>query len=153
MSKRNIMLKINGKRFDLRIDIHRTLLEVLRDKLNLTGTKYGCGEGECGACTVLVDGKPRASCITLAHNMENKDILTIEGLSESGDLDSIQKAFISHGAIQCGFCAPSMIMTTKALLDEKSSISEEDVREYLSGNLCRCTGYVRIMDAILSLTS
>jgi carbon-monoxide dehydrogenase small subunit len=153
MSKKNIVLKINGKRFDLRIDIHRTLLEVLRDKLNLTGTKYGCGEGECGTCTVLVNGKPRASCITLAHNMEKKDIFTIEGLSESGDLDPIQKAFISHGAIQCGFCTPGMIMTTKALLDEKSSISEEDVKEYLSGNLCRCTGYVRIMDAILSLAS
>ena len=149
MAKQQIKLVIDKKVYELTVDLHRTLLQVLRDELNLTGTKYGCGEGECGACTVLVDGKPILSCLTLAVTMDGRDITTIEGLADDG-LHPLQETFISHGAIQCGYCTPGMILTAKALLDENPEPSEEDVKEYLKGNLCRCTGYIKITEAVLA---
>ncbi len=132
------------------IEPRMTLLELLRDELGLTGTKYSCGAGECGACTVLVEGKPVLSCLTLAIRVREKNILTIEGLAKGTDLHPIQKAFIEHGAIQCGFCTPGMILTAKALLDENPNPTKEEVKEYLAGNLCRCTGYVKIIEAVLA---
>ena len=129
----------------------RFLLEVLRNILKLTGTKYGCGTGECGACTVLIDGKPILSCLTLAIAVEGKDILTIEGLSDKDNLDPIQEKFIETGAFQCGFCTPGFVMTTKALLDENICPTEKEIRDYFVGNLCRCTGYAKYLDAVYEL--
>ena len=141
---------VNGLTYEEIIESNMTLLELLRDKLGLTGTKEGCtGSGNCGACTVLVDGKPTLSCLTLAWAARGKNILTIEGLAEGTTLHPIQKAFLDKGAVQCGFCTPGMILSAKALLDEKADIRELDVREALAGNLCRCTGYVKIIDAVL----
>jgi len=147
--KQKIRLKVNQEPRELRVDINRTLLDVLREDLGLTGAKYGCGNGECGACTVLVEGKPVASCLTLAVSVDGKEITTIEGLESGGKLHPIQQAFIERGAIECGYCTPGMILTAKALLDENPNPSEEEVREYLRGNLCRCTGYVKITEAVL----
>lgn len=128
---------------------HITLAELLRDKLDLTGTKEACRCGECGSCTVLVDGEPVLSCSTLAIAVRNKDIVTIEGLSVNGVLHPIQQAFIDTGAIQCGFCSPGMILMSKVLLDEKINPTEDEIKEHLGGNLCRCTGYVKIIEAVL----
>jgi len=128
-----------------------TLLDVLRNDLEMTGTKYGCGEGECGACSVLLDGKVVNSCLVPALECEGVEVLTIEGLGPQGRLHPIQKAFVEHGAIQCGFCTPGMIMAAYALLEENPSPTEEDVKRGLEGNLCRCTGYRKIIDAVLSL--
>jgi aerobic carbon-monoxide dehydrogenase small subunit len=140
---------VNGKEQQLIIEPWVTLAEVLRDCLDLTGTKVSCGVGECANCTVLVDGKPILSCSTLAITVRDKNIVTIEGLS--GDsLHSIQKAFVDHGAIQCGFCTPGMILTTKALLGENPRPTREEAKEYLAGNLCRCTGYIKIVDAVMA---
>jgi len=125
-------------------------LEALRSHLNLTGTKYGCGTGECGACTVLVDGKPILACMTLAVAANGKEIMTVEGLARNDILHPIQQAFIEHGAIQCGFCTPGFMMTVKAMLDEKPDPTEEEVREYVKGNLCRCAGYAKIAMAVLA---
>lgn len=151
--KQQIVLKVNGKEFELSIEPNRTLISVLRVELDLTGTKEGCGVGECGACTVLVDGKNVNACLAFAVDMAGKDILTIEGLApKQGEVHPIQQAFIDHGAIQCGFCSPGMIMSTKALLDVNDSPTEEDIRKALSGNLCRCTGYVKIVDAVKSMS-
>lgn len=150
MPRQEIAIAVNGKSYRVTVDLHRTLLEVLRDDLALTGTKYGCGQGECGACSVLVDGKPILSCLALAVAMDGKEITTIEGLAKGGKLHPLQQAFVDHGAIQCGFCTPGMILTAKALLDEKPEASEWDVKEYLRGNLCRCTGYTKIIDAVLA---
>jgi len=141
---------VNGRPYEIPIEPQMTLVEVLRDKLDITGTKLSCGAGECGACTVLIDGKPVLSCLTLAMTAKEKNILTIEGLAEGGDLHPIQKAFIDHGAIQCGFCTPGMILATKALLDENPNPTQEEVKKALAGNLCRCTGYVKIIDAVLA---
>jgi carbon-monoxide dehydrogenase small subunit len=141
--------RVNGKLYEAMIEPHATLLEVLRDPLELTGTKHGCGMGVCGACTVLVDGQPVLSCLTLAMAVKDKSIVTIEGLSEGNVLHPIQKAFVDHGAIQCGFCTPGMIMSAKALLDKNPVPTREAVRIALAGNLCRCTGYVKIVDAVL----
>ena len=116
--------------------------------MHLTGTKYGCGIGECGACTVYLDGKPILACLTLAVSVNGKRIDTIESISKSGQLDPIQEAYLEEGAVQCGFCTPGMILTTKALLDEIPDPSEEDIKHYLEGNLCRCTGYTKIIDAV-----
>jgi carbon-monoxide dehydrogenase small subunit len=127
-----------------------TLADLLREKLQLTGTKEACRCGECGSCTVLVDGLPTLSCSTLAIAVRNKEILTIEGLTKGDKLHPIQQAFIDHGAIQCGFCTPGMVLMSKALLDENASPTREDVIEALGGNLCRCTGYVKIVEAVLS---
>jgi len=143
-----IELKVNGEVYEVAVEPRRTLLEVLRENLGLTGTKQGCNEGECGACTVLMEGEPVNSCLVLAVEARNKDILTIEGLAEGQQLHPIQEAFIEHGAFQCGFCTPGMILSAKALLDRNPKPTEEEIRRGVSGNLCRCTGYVKIIEAI-----
>ena len=149
--KRILKLHVNGEEFEVLTEIHKTLLEVLREDLGLTGTKRGCDLGTCGACTVLIEGKPYLSCLTLAVDVQGKKIVTIEGLAQDGELHPLQKAFVEKGAIQCGFCTPGMILTAKAFLDENSHPSEGDVKKAISGNLCRCTGYVKIVEAILSV--
>ena len=146
--KRILKLHVNGEEFEILTEINKTLLEVLREDLGLTGTKRGCDLGACGACTVLIDGKPQLSCLTLAAAVQGKKITTIEGLAQEGELHPLQKAFIEKGAIQCGFCTPGMILTTKAFLDEHPHPLEEEVKKAISGNLCRCTGYVKILEAI-----
>jgi carbon-monoxide dehydrogenase small subunit len=150
--KKEITLKVNGNDYKMTVDTRMTLIEAIRDEIGLTGTKEGCSVGECGTCTVLMDGKPIYSCIMLAVEAEGKEILTIEGLADSDGLHPIQKSFIDHGAVQCGFCTPGMILTAKALLDENPNPTEEDVRKAISGNLCRCTGYSKIIEAIMSLS-
>ena len=149
--KKQLLFKVNGEFHDLRIDPNRTLLEVLREDLGLTGAKKACDLGGCGACTVLVNGRPVYSCQILALDCQEKDVLTIEGLANDGCLHPIQEAFIRHGAVQCGFCTPGMILTAKALLDDNPKPTEEEVRNALTGNLCRCTGYDKIVEAILSV--
>lgn len=146
--KRRIELKVNHELWDIEVEPHRTLLEVLREDLCLTGTKEGCGLGACGACTVLIDGAPILSCLTLAVDVQNKSITTIEGLAKDGQLHPIQLAFVNHGAIQCGFCTPGAIISAKALLDKNRKPSHEEIKEALSGNLCRCTGYIKIIKAV-----
>ena len=149
--KRVLKLHVNGETLEILSEPHKTLLEVLREDLGLTGTKRACDLGTCGACTVLINGKPHLSCLTLAADAQGKEILTIEGLSQDGDLHPLQKAFVVQGAIQCGFCTPGMILTAKAFLEEHPHPSEEEVKKAISGNLCRCTGYVKIVEAILSV--
>ena len=146
--KQDIELKVNGELFRVGIEDHRTLSEVLREDLGLTGTKEMCNKGHCGACTVLMDGKPALSCLTLAIEAQGKDILTIEGLSGGGKLHPIQQAFVDYGAIQCGFCTPGMIMSAKALLDRNPNPTEDEIRDGISGNICRCTGYLKVVEAI-----
>ncbi len=150
--KQPIELRVNGEQYEVAVDPRRTLLEVLRDELELTGPKKGCDTGECGACTVIMDGKPVVSCLVLAVEAQGKDILTIEGVSKNGELHPIQKAFIEHGALQCGFCTPGMILSAKSLLDRNPKPTEEEVRRAIAGNLCRCTGYVKIVEAILAVS-
>jgi len=145
--KINVHLRVNEKDYALSLPARTTLLEALRDYLGLTGTKEGCGKGECGACTVLVNGSVVNSCLMLAAQAEDKEVLTIEGLSEDG-MDPLQKAFIDEGAVQCGFCTPGMVISAKALLMENPDPSEEAIKEAISGNLCRCTGYLKIIRAI-----
>jgi carbon-monoxide dehydrogenase small subunit len=149
MEKRVVSLTVNGEEYETVVAPNQTLLEVLRDDLNLTGTKEGCGEGACGTCTVLLDGKPVRSCLTLAVEVQGREITTIEGLTSMGELHPVQRAFVEYGAIQCGFCAPGMILTTKALLDENPSPTEQEARQAISGNVCRCTGYAKIVEAML----
>lgn len=139
---------INGKSFEGMVRDDMTLLRFLRDELHLTGTKEGCGEGDCGACTVLVDGISVNSCLFLALNAQAREVLTIEGIEKDGELSKIQKAFIRHGAIQCGFCSPGMIMSAEALLRKHPDPSPEEIRRGLGGNICRCTGYQQMVDAI-----
>ncbi len=146
-----ITLKVNDREYDLVIPVNRTLTQVLRENLRLTGTKQGCEMGDCGSCTVLMDGQPVNSCLVLAVEAEGHEILTIEGLSAEGKLHPLQQAFVEHGSIQCGFCSPGMILTAKALLDKNPSPSQSEIREAISGNLCRCTGYQKIVDAIESV--
>jgi len=150
--KRILKLHINGEDYEVLTEIHKTLLEVLREDLGFTGTKRGCDLGTCGACTVLIDGKPYLSCLTLAVDVQGKKVLAIEGLEKGGELHPLQKAFAEKGAIQCGFCTPGMILTAKAFLDENPHPSDEEMKRAISGNLCRCTGYVKIVEAILSVT-
>jgi len=147
--KRAVRLTINGEICEVLVAPQRTLLEVLRNDLGLTGTKHACGTGECGACTVLIDSKPNLSCMTLAADLDGREVLTIEGLSGGEKLHPIQESFVKCGAIQCGYCTPGFVMTAKALLDENPSPSEEEVRWYFRGNLCRCTGYAKIVEATL----
>ncbi len=148
MKKHLLSINVNGRDEDLAIKANTTLLEVLRDHLGLTGTKEGCSEGVCGACTVLVDGKPVRSCLTLALEVHGHSITTIEGVCQEGTLDPIQEAFVSHGAVQCGFCTPGMIMASKALLSNNPDPSEDDIKYALAGHFCRCTGYAKILDAV-----
>ena len=151
MSKESLQLTINGEPYELTVEPRTTLAELLREELHLTGTKEGCGIGMCGACTVLLDGMAIKSCLVLALKANGKEITTIEGLAAKGDIHPLQKAFIDHGAIQCGYCTPGMILSAKALLDENPHPTEEEVRMAMAGNLCRCTGYVKILEAILSV--
>ncbi len=147
MKKVPVILNINDEEYELYIKSHWTLLEVLRDELDLTGTKEGCGEGVCGSCTVLMDGKPARSCLTLALEAAGSKITTVEGLAAGDDLDPLQKAFIEHGAVQCGFCTSGMLMSAKALLLENSNPDEKEIRRAVSGNTCRCTGYAKIIES------
>ena len=149
----NIQLKVNGDLHTVQIDPAETLLHVLREKLGLTGTKEGCGEGDCGACTVLVDGVSVNSCLYLALLAEGRNITTIEGLEKDGRMSEIQDAFIRHGAVQCGFCSPGMIISAEHLLSRIADPSEEEIRRGLSGNLCRCTGYQQMVDAITEVAA
>jgi len=150
MKRKEIVLKVNGINYQVSIEPWRTLVEVLRETLGLTGTKKSCNEGECGACTVMMDGKPVSSCLVLAIDAQGKEILTIEGLSEGEKLHPIQEAFLKHGAIQCGFCTSGMVMSAKAFLDENPKPTVAEVRKAISGNLCRCTGYQHIVDSIMA---
>jgi carbon-monoxide dehydrogenase small subunit/isoquinoline 1-oxidoreductase alpha subunit/xanthine dehydrogenase YagT iron-sulfur-binding subunit len=148
--KMTVTLRVNGRTHRVKARTHHTLLEVLRRELKLFGTREGCGVGMCGACTVLLDGKPVSGCLLLAPLAEGKDILTIEGLAgPDGELHVIQQAYIDHTAFQCSYCTPGFILTTKALLEEKPNATQDEAREYLSGNLCRCGSYVKIMDAVM----
>ena len=147
--RRTISFFLNGSEVNVTLKDHMRLIDCLRETLNLTGTKESCGEGECGACTVLVDGQAVNSCLYPAPEAEGKNVLTIEGLQGSENrLSFIQKAFVELGAIQCGFCTPGMILATKALLDSNPDPSDQDIRAALQGNLCRCTGYVQIVEAV-----
>ena len=149
--ERDIKLNVNGEYYDVSIEPNTTLIELLRDELGLKGTKENCGVGRCGVCTVLLDGKAVYACLILAMQVEGKKIQTIEGLGEENQLHPLQQSFIDHGAFQCGFCTPGMLMTAKGLLDENPNPSGEEIRKGISGNLCRCTGYVRIIEAILDV--
>ena len=148
MVKQTIDLKVNGQTYEVETQPWRTLAEVLRDQLNLTGTKISCAEGHCGACTVIIDGKAVNSCLMLIAEAQGKEILTIEGVSTGGELHPIQDAFVTHGAVQCGFCTPGLIMGTKAFLLENPDPSDEEIKKALSGHLCRCTGYVQVIEAV-----
>jgi carbon-monoxide dehydrogenase small subunit len=143
-----IELLVNEETYEVAVEPQTTLLEALRDHLGLTGTKEACGTGECGSCTVLVEGKPILSCLTLAVDCQNRLILTIEGLSEGEELTSVQQAFVVNGAVQCGFCTPGMVLATTALLSENSSPTVEQIQKALEGHLCRCTGYNKILTAV-----
>ncbi|MBN2552100.1 MAG: (2Fe-2S)-binding protein [Spirochaetales bacterium] len=145
-----ITLNVNGRDYALEVRPNEILLNVIRDRLGMMGTKYGCGIGECGACTVLLDGRAILSCQTLAFTADGRKITTIEGLEQDGSLDPIQQAFIDEGAVQCGYCTPGMILSAKALLDVKADPSTEEIKQAIRGNLCRCTGYTNIIRAIKS---
>jgi carbon-monoxide dehydrogenase small subunit len=149
-SERVPTVTVNGQARDLPVAPNTTLLEFLRKDLGLSGAREGCDTGGCGACTVLVDGRPVYSCLVLAADCKGKHVLTIEGLGADGELHPLQRAFVEHGAIQCGFCTPGMVLTAKALLDENPDPTEQEVREAIAGNICRCTGYVKIVAAILA---
>lgn len=149
-AKKQLRIKVNGEYHELLVEARTTLLDLLRDQLELTGAKRGCGLGQCGACTVLLNGRPVNSCLVLALSTKDKEVLTIEGLAADGTLHPLQRAFIDNGAIQCGYCTCGMILSAKALLDGNPRPSEEEVREAISGNLCRCTGYSKIVKSILA---
>ena len=146
--KQEMTFKVNGEDYTVRVDIRRTLLEVLRETLGLTGTKEMCNKGDCGGCTVFMDGKPVLSCLTLAVEAQGKEITTIEGLADGYKLHPIQQAFVDSGAIQCGYCTSGFIMSAKALLDRNGRPTEDDIKEGIANNICRCTGYVQIIEAI-----
>jgi carbon-monoxide dehydrogenase small subunit len=151
--KRQITLRVNGEEQQLEIEPNRLLLQVLRDNLGLTGTKEGCSIGVCGACSVIVDDRLVSSCLTLAAACDGKTIQTIEGLAQEGKLHPLQQAFIEFGGFQCGICTPGQIMAAKALLDENPKPSEEEVKEWMSGNLCRCTGYYKILESVMAVVN
>lgn len=144
-----VSINVNGINYTKEIDPSIRLIDFLRDELKLKGTKEGCGEGECGACTVIVNGKAINSCLMLASSAHEKNVITIEGISDKDKLHPIQEAFMEAGAVQCGYCTPGMILSAKALLDEKPNASEEEIKVALSGNLCRCTGYKKIIQAVM----
>jgi aerobic carbon-monoxide dehydrogenase small subunit len=146
--KRIVTLTVNGASVEAAVEPNQTLLQFLREDLGLTGTKHGCGLGDCGACTVILDGKPVNACLVLAVQSNGCEVLTIEGLAGNGKLHPIQQAFVDTGAIQCGFCTPGMILSAKALLEETPRPTEQEIRTAISGNLCRCTGYQKIIEAI-----
>ncbi len=146
--KELIRLNVNGELYEIAVPAHKTLLEVLREDLNLTGTKHGCELGECGACTVLIDGEPVLSCLTLPIEVQGRQITTIEGVAQNGKPHPLQIAFTELGAAQCGYCTPGMILTAKALLDRNPNPRRDEIKEALSGNLCRCTGYLKVFEAV-----
>ena len=148
MTFHKITVTVNNSTDVLDVPSNMTLLQLLRDRLALTGTKSGCSAGECGTCTVLLNGEPVNSCLVLAVECDGSQIVTVEGLAHDGQLDAIQKAFVEAGAVQCGFCTPGMLISARALLDRNPQPAESEIREALVGNLCRCTGYVRIIDAV-----
>ena len=147
-AKRVARISINGESREVAVAPSDSLLETLRDGFRLTGTKRGCDTGDCGACTVLVDGEPVVSCLALSLDMEGRTVTTVEGLADNGELNALQRAFIDHGAVQCGFCIPGMLMSAEALLVEEPRPSEAAIRNAIAGNLCRCTGYMKIIEAI-----
>jgi len=149
--KHQIKITVNEDLYELSVEPKRTLLEVLREDLDLTGTKQGCDNGECGACTVILAGQPVNSCLVLAVEADGKEVLTIEGLADGSSLHPLQEAFIQYGAVQCGYCSPGMILTAKALLDENPNPSEVEIKKAIAGNLCRCGAYSKIVKAILSV--
>ncbi len=149
MNQRTIRLRLNGEEREWTVAANSLLLNELREREGLTGAKYGCGIGECGACTVHIDGQPRLACLTLSVAVDGRAVTTIEGLAQNGTLDPLQASFLDHAALQCGFCTPGMIMMGRALLDEVARPTEDDVRDHLRGNLCRCTGYTSIVRAVL----
>ena len=150
--KKEITFKLNSEKTIVEVDPQWTLLYLLREVLEMTGTKEGCGYGECGACTVIIDGEAVNSCLYPVMEVEGRSVMTIEGVAaKNGGLDPIQQAFVDEGAVQCGFCIPGMIMSSKALLDKKEKPTEDEIKESIEGNLCRCTGYVKIVDAIKSV--
>ncbi|MDP2660060.1 MAG: (2Fe-2S)-binding protein [Dehalococcoidia bacterium] len=151
MAMQTIHLTLNGKPLEVRAEPHETLLDLIRDRLGFTGTKKGCDEGDCGCCTVILDGKAVNSCLVLGVEADGHAVETVEGLAQGGELHPLQEAFLRHGAVQCGYCTPGMLLSARALLDEKPDAGEEDVRTAISGNLCRCTGYVKIVEAVLSV--
>lgn len=148
MAQHRISMTVNGQRENLEVPSSWTLLQLLRDGLALTGTKNGCSAGECGACTVILNGEPVNSCMVLAAEVDGAEVITVEGLARDGQLDPLQQAFIDEGAVQCGFCTPGMLMAARALLNRNPHPSEEQIRSALVGNLCRCTGYARIVRAV-----
>lgn len=145
-----LVMRLNQQDVAVQVRPDALLVDVLRDELELTGAKEACGEGECGACTVLLDGEPVTSCLVPALKAQGREVVTVEGLSSSGELHPLQRAFIEHGAVQCGYCTPGMLMSAKALLDRNPHPSEEEIKEAVSGNLCRCTGYVKIIEAVVA---
>ena len=149
VERKEIAFTVNGRQYALDIKVNRALLDVLRDDLGLTGSKEGCGTGDCGACTVLLDGKSVNSCLVLAVEIDGREIATVEGLARGDKLDPLQEAFVQEGAVQCGFCTSGMLMAGKGLIAENPAPTEGEVRKAIAGNLCRCTGYVRIVKAIL----
>lgn len=148
IKKTEIQLKVNGEVYEVAVKPNMTLLDLIRDELGLTGTKKGCDQGNCGACTVILDGKAVNSCLVLAIDANGKEVSTIEGLAEGENLHPLQEAFMKYGGIQCGFCTPGMVMSGKSLLDRNSHPTEDDIRNAIAGNLCRCTGYQKIVEAI-----
>ena len=148
-----VKLKVNGETYDLAIAPYRTLVDVLREEIQLTGTKKGCDVGDCGACTVLLNGQPVNSCLVLAATAQDAEIMTIEGLAQNGKLHPLQEAFVKEGAVQCGFCTPGILISLKALLDKNPAPTMEEVKTAMAGNLCRCTGYSKMFKAVESVTS
>src|SRR5512143_1348794 len=152
MQRYPITLTVNGEVHALNVDPRRTLLEVLRDELELKGTHLGCDSGDCGACTVLMDGEPVPSCLVLAVDAQGREIITVEGLVQNGEPHPVQQAIVKHGGVQCGYCTPGIVVSSVALLNKNPHPNEQEVREAIAGNLCRCTGYQKIVDAVLDVS-